>query len=75
MGLEPTTPGITIRCSNQLSYARHLVLIAVSLDRGSLGVNDRNAFEADLPPQTEFPLLCKNKTLHNFLRHPLRRKH
>lgn len=20
MGLEPTTPGITIRCSNQLSY-------------------------------------------------------
>ncbi len=23
MGFEPTAPGITIRCSNQLSYAHH----------------------------------------------------
>lgn len=24
MGLEPTTPGTTIRCSNQLSYIHHI---------------------------------------------------
>ena len=24
MGLEPTTPGTTIRCSNQLSYTHHV---------------------------------------------------
>ncbi len=24
MGLEPTTPGTTIRCSNHLSYMHHL---------------------------------------------------
>ena len=24
MGLEPTTPGTTIRCSNQLSYPHHI---------------------------------------------------
>ena len=23
-GLEPATPGITIRCSNQLSYSHHI---------------------------------------------------
>ena len=27
MGLEPTTPGTTIRCSNQLSYTHHISLI------------------------------------------------
>gem|GEM_PF-1882498 len=27
MGLEPTTPGITIRCSNQLSYDRHITIV------------------------------------------------
>ena len=26
MGFEPTTPGTTIRCSNQLSYTHHIVL-------------------------------------------------
>ena len=26
MGLEPTTPGTTIRCSNQLSYTHHIKL-------------------------------------------------
>ena len=25
MGLEPTTPGTTIRCSNQLSYTHHIL--------------------------------------------------
>ena len=26
MGLEPTTPGTTIRCSNQLSYTHHICI-------------------------------------------------
>lgn len=26
MGLEPTTPGTTIQCSNQLSYIHHLAV-------------------------------------------------
>ncbi len=26
MGLEPTTPGTTIRCSNQLSYTHHILV-------------------------------------------------
>ena len=25
MGFEPTTPGTTIRCSNQLSYTHHII--------------------------------------------------
>ena len=27
MGLEPTTPGTTIRCSNQLSYTHHICVL------------------------------------------------
>ena len=27
MGFEPTTPGTTIRCSNQLSYTHHVHLL------------------------------------------------
>ena len=27
MGFEPTTPGTTIRCSNQLSYTHHIKLV------------------------------------------------
>ena len=27
MGFEPTTPGTTIRCSNQLSYTHHISLL------------------------------------------------
>ena len=27
MGFEPTTPGTTIRCSNQLSYTHHIYLL------------------------------------------------
>ena len=27
MGFEPTTPGTTIRCSNQLSYTHHILLL------------------------------------------------
>ena len=26
-GLEPSTPGTTIRCSNQLSYTHHMILL------------------------------------------------
>ena len=32
MGLEPTTPGTTIRCSNQLSYTHHISTVCKSLD-------------------------------------------
>ena len=31
MGLEPTTPGTTIRCSNQLSYTHHIYIRTGSL--------------------------------------------
>lgn len=27
MGFEPTTPGTTIQCSNQLSYDHHVALV------------------------------------------------
>ena len=27
MGFEPTTPGTTIRCSNQLSYTHHMACV------------------------------------------------
>ena len=30
MGLEPTTPGTTIRCSNQLSYTHHISTVQLS---------------------------------------------
>ncbi len=33
MGLEPTTPGTTIRCSNQLSYTHHIYIRTGSLLR------------------------------------------
>ena len=33
MGLEPTTPGTTIRCSNQLSYTHHIYVRTGSLLR------------------------------------------
>ena len=32
MGLEPTTPGTTIRCSNQLSYTHHISTVCDLLD-------------------------------------------
>ena len=32
MGLEPTTPGTTIRCSNQLSYTHHISTVWKPLD-------------------------------------------
>ena len=30
-GLEPSTPGTTIRCSNQLSYTHHMFTVSVRL--------------------------------------------
>src|SRR3546814_138173 len=36
MGFEPTTPGITIRCSNQLSYT-HQILLPTLLANGAPG--------------------------------------
>ena len=32
MGLEPTTPGTTIRCSNQLSYTHHISKVSSPSD-------------------------------------------
>ena len=30
MGFEPTTPGTTIQCSNQLSYNHHIMLCLIA---------------------------------------------
>ena len=38
-GLEPSTPGTTIRCSNQLSYTHHISGIKGSLAAGRFGGN------------------------------------
>ena len=37
MGLEPTTPGSTIRCSNQLSYTHHILRISQNPGRRRRG--------------------------------------
>ena len=33
-GFEPATPGITIRCSNQLSYTHHILFFKFGTPRG-----------------------------------------
>ena len=33
-GFEPSTPGTTIRCSNQLSYIHHLIPLSESVYKG-----------------------------------------
>ena len=40
MGFEPTTPGITIRCSNQLSYTHQSCLLETNIHR--IGAPGRN---------------------------------
>ena len=54
MGLEPTTPGTTIRCSNQLSYTHHVC------PRGIL-----NADKIGTPEGTRTPgLLLRRQLLY-----------
>ena len=36
-GLEPSTPGTTIRCSNQLSYTHHIKTMGGTAARGKNG--------------------------------------
>ena len=35
MGFEPTTPGTTIRCSNQLSYTHHIHVLTIIGESGT----------------------------------------
>ena len=37
MGFEPTTPGTTIQCSNQLSYNHHLIALKRCKDKKTFG--------------------------------------
>ena len=43
-GLEPSTPGTTIRCSNQLSYTHHILLYA-SMRGNAVGMVRQKGFE------------------------------
>ena len=59
MGLEPTTPGTTIRCSNQLSYTHHIL-------RTSTGIHRRSRQEGvGTPEGTRTPgLLLRRQLLY-----------
>ena len=48
MGLEPTTPGTTIRCSNQLSYTHHI-------SRNPIFTDFRSKRRAGTPEGTRTP--------------------
>ena len=41
-GLEPSTPGTTIRCSNQLSYTHHITDVRAALGAGWHAWRDSN---------------------------------
>ena len=50
MGLEPTTPGTTIRCSNQLSYTHHIKFVSIPTAAFFAGKTDEMARQEGLEP-------------------------
>ncbi len=59
-GLEPSTPGTTIRCSNQLSYTHHMKLKADALGPPATRRRDLEAVPPTLARQEGFepPAYC-----------------
>ncbi len=58
-GLEPSTPGTTIRCSNQLSYTHHIQLVPRAIfDRVGRGKNAASATTLARQEGLEPPAYC-----------------
>ena len=61
MGFEPTTPGTTIRCSNQLSYTHHIITTCLPISGEEMNLKDSNG----TPEGTRTPdLLLRRQLLY-----------